>query len=206
MFVGIRIFEFAVYLLYNLWTSHTSLATVGPRLHPSLPHHHCGFLSLPVSGSISDPAQLQFTSLCICIALPLQCNFKVHFKTDVTQGTGTVPSLTNCSSGVAAAPATAPGHARGGHLGSEPTFTAGENIVTTYPIQASALPHVTRAGVWYPILDRPLWGLPQSANFSHSSMAAGSPPFAKHHSVILAEAAEMSNSRAPAPSSAIRSW
>ena len=26
--------------------------------------YHCRFLSLPVSGSVSDPAQLQFTSLC----------------------------------------------------------------------------------------------------------------------------------------------
>ena len=32
-------------------------------LCPSPPHHHCGFLSLPVSASVSDPAQLQFTSL-----------------------------------------------------------------------------------------------------------------------------------------------
>ena len=41
----------------------TPINCVGPRLHPSPPHHHCGFLSLPVSGSVSDPAQLQCTSL-----------------------------------------------------------------------------------------------------------------------------------------------
>ena len=35
---------------------YASLATVGLRRHPSPPHHHCGFLSLPVSGSVSDPA------------------------------------------------------------------------------------------------------------------------------------------------------
>ena len=40
------------------------------------------------------------------------------------------------------------------------------HIVTTYPIPASSLPHVTRAGVWYPILEKPLWVLPHSANFS----------------------------------------
>ena len=37
---------------------------VGLRLHPSPPHPPlCGFLSLPVSGSVSDPAQLQFMQL-----------------------------------------------------------------------------------------------------------------------------------------------
>ena len=47
------------------------LATVGLRLHPSPPHHHCGFLSLPVSGSVSDPAQLQFTSLSPVLTSPV---------------------------------------------------------------------------------------------------------------------------------------
>ena len=36
---------------------------VGRWLHPSPPHHHRGFLRPPVSGSVSDLAQLQFTSL-----------------------------------------------------------------------------------------------------------------------------------------------
>ena len=40
---------------------HHILAPVGPRLHPSPLHHLCGFLSLLVSGFLSDPAQLKFT-------------------------------------------------------------------------------------------------------------------------------------------------
>ena len=34
----------------------TSEPPVGPRLHPTPPHHLCGVLSLPVSGFVSDPA------------------------------------------------------------------------------------------------------------------------------------------------------
>jgi len=43
--------------------SHHILAPIGPRLHPSPPHLLCGFLSLLVSGFVSNPAQLKFTSL-----------------------------------------------------------------------------------------------------------------------------------------------
>ena len=34
--------------------------------YPSPPHHHCGFLSLPVSGSVSDPAQFRYYNSPLC--------------------------------------------------------------------------------------------------------------------------------------------
>ena len=45
---------------------HNSLPTVATRLHPSPPHHHRGLLSLPVSGSVSDPAQFRNYNSPLC--------------------------------------------------------------------------------------------------------------------------------------------
>ena len=49
--------------------SHHSLAPAGPRRHPSPPHHLCGFLSLVVSGSVFDPAQIHSFPISFCRAL-----------------------------------------------------------------------------------------------------------------------------------------